>query len=58
MHAAARQLLERPAIDRLDRNAQLMRARDERVHARAGAALVNQPRTRRALSASPTALMP
>ena len=43
MHAAARQRVERAPVERLDRNAQLVRARHERVDARAGATLVDEP---------------
>ncbi len=42
--AAARELVERAAVDGLDRNAQLVRAGHDRIDARAGAPLVYEPR--------------
>ena len=58
VHAAARQLVERAPIERLDRDPQLVRARDERVDARPAPRSCISRETRRAFSASATALMP
>ena len=58
MEAALRHPVERHPVDRLDRNAQLLRPRDEGVHARSAPRTCTNRDARRPFSASATGLMP